>query len=374
MLRKIVALLALFAALFPGCAFADTSDEPLVIGAKAAILMEAETGRVLLEKNADQRLPMASTTKIMTCLLALENSSLEETVTVGKNAAGVTGTSLYLSQGETLTMEQMLYGLMLRSGNDAAVAIAEHVDGSVEEFVARMNRRAVELGADAQFKNPHGLDQQGHEASARAMALILRECLKNETFARISSTKEKVIPWPGNEYSRVLKNKNRLLTSYEGATGGKTGYTSGAGRCLVFSAERNGMRLVGCVLNCPTWFDTAQAMLDYGFEHYSMQEVSRAGDSMGQVAVTGGQKRSAPVQTAEGLRVPVGMGEKIVVQTQLPDDAPAPVRRGDAAGVYQVRSGGQLLAQGKLVYGESVSKNNMEGALERVVGHWSLLR
>ena len=213
MLRKIVALLALFAALFPGCAFADTSDEPLAIGAKAAILMEAETGRVLLEKNADQRLPMASTTKIMTCLLALENSSLEETVTVGKNAAGVTGTSLYLSQGETLTMEQMLYGLMLRSGNDAAVAIAEHVDGSVEEFVARMNRRAVELGADAQFKNPHGLDQQGHEASARAMALILRECLKNETFARISSTKEKVIPWPGNEYSRVLKNKNRLLTS-----------------------------------------------------------------------------------------------------------------------------------------------------------------
>ena len=290
MLRKIVALLALFAALFPGCAFADTSDEPLVIGAKAAILMEAETGRVLLEKNADQRLPMASTTKIMTCLLALENSSLEENVTAGKNAAGVTGTSLYLSQGETLTMEQMLYGLMLRSGNDAAVAIAEHVDGSVEEFVARMNRRAVELGADAQFKNPHGLDQQGHEASARAMALILRECLKNETFARITSTREKVIPWPGNEYSRVLKNKNRLLTSYEGATGGKTGYTSGAGRCLVFSAERNGMRLVGCVPNCPTWFDTAQAMLDYGFEHYSMQEVSRAGDSMGQAAVTGGQK------------------------------------------------------------------------------------
>ena len=353
--------------LYNGCALAETD-------AKSAILMEAKTGRILYAQNAHEALPMASTTKIMTALLALEKGDLTQRVTTGPNAFGVPGTSIYLAQGEQLTLEDMLYGLMLSSGNDAAVAIAEHVDGSVEEFVARMNRRAVELGADAQFKNPHGLDQQGHEASARAMALILRECLKNETFARITSTREKVIPWPGNEYSRVLKNKNRLLTSYEGATGGKTGYTSGAGRCLVFSAERNGMRLVGCVLNCPTWFDTAQAMLDYGFEHYSMQEVSRAGDSMGQVAVTGGQKRSAPVQTAEGLRVPVGMGEKVAVQTRLPDDAPAPVRRGEAAGVYQVRSGGQLLAQGKLVYGESVSKNNMEGALERVVGHWSLLR
>ena len=374
MMRRIVALLALLAALYPGCAWADADNGGLAIGAKGAILMEAETGRVLLEKNADQRLPMASTTKIMTCLVALEHSSLDEKVTAGKNAAGVTGTSLYLSQGETLTMEQMLYGLMLRSGNDAAVAIAEHVGGSLEEFVAWMNQRAEELGADAQFKNPHGLDQQGHEASARAMALIMRECLKNETFARISSTREKVIPWPGNEYSRVLKNKNRLLTSYEGATGGKTGYTSGAGRCLVFSAERNGMRLVGCVLNCPTWFDTAQAMLDYGFEHYGMQEVAQAGDPLGQVPIAGGQKRTAVVLMEDPLRFPVAVGERITLRTQLPQEAMAPVRRGQMAGEYQVLSAGRLLAIGRLVYGESVSKNNMEGALERVVGQWSLLR
>ena len=149
----------------------------------------------------------------------------------------------------------MLYGLMLRSGNDAAVAIAEHVAGSVESFAEMMNERAEELGADAHFVNPHGLPAEGHAASALGMAKIMRHAMTIPEFRTITATQRKIIPWVGNEYSRVLENKNRLLSTYEGANGGKTGYTNAAGRCLVFSAERDGLSLIGVVLNCPTWFD-----------------------------------------------------------------------------------------------------------------------
>ena len=208
----------------------------LAVSARAAILIDGETGRVLYELNADTRLPMASTTKIMTALLAIERCPMDDAVTASENASGVTGTSIYLGSGETLTMHEMLLGLMLRSGNDAAVAISEHVAGSTENFAAMMNARAASLGADACFVTPNGLDASGHGATARAMALIAREAMKSETFREIVATQRAVIPWKNNEYSRVLNNKNRLLTGYDGATGIKTGFTGSAGRCLVFSA------------------------------------------------------------------------------------------------------------------------------------------
>ena len=169
----LAAILALAVALTP----AVQAEGGFAVAAKGAALIEARTGRVLFAQNADEMLPMASTTKIMTCLLALENSSLDETVTAGPNAYGTPGTSIYLSEGESLTMEQMLYGLMLRSGNDAAVAIAEHIAGSVEGFAELMNSRAAELGADAEYVNPHGLSARGHRASALAQTLIMREGL-----------------------------------------------------------------------------------------------------------------------------------------------------------------------------------------------------
>ena len=231
---------------------------------------------MLFGQNENEVLPEASCTKIMTALLALENASLDEQVTAGENAHGVEGTSIYLSEGETLSMEQMLYGLMLRSGNDAAVAIAEHVAGSVAAFAELANARAAELNADAHFVNPHGLDAEGHGASALGLARIMRQAMTLPDFRAITGTQRKIIPWVGNEYSRVLENKNRLLSSYQGATGGKTGYTSRAGRCLVFSAERDGMELIGCVLNCYSWFDTATVMLDYGFDHFRMERAHAA--------------------------------------------------------------------------------------------------
>ena len=236
--------------------------EEIDISARAAILIDAASGRVLYAQNADTRYPMASTTKIMTALLALENSAPDEIVTASERAAGTGGTSIYLSAGETLSMEEMLKGLMLRSGNDAAVAIAEHIGGSVENFAAMMNARAEELGADARFVTPNGLDAEGHGASARAMALIAREALRRDDFRALVGTQRAVIPWRDNQYNRVLTNKNRPLNDDEGGTGVKSGLTQKAGRCLVFAAERDGLELRGLVMGCEEVFPGAERPID----------------------------------------------------------------------------------------------------------------
>ena len=262
--------------------------------AKAACVMEMETGRVLFEYNARARLPMASTTKVMTALLAIENGDLSSEVTCSSNAFGVPGTSIYLAEGETLTLEQMLYGLMLASGNDAAVAIAEHIGGSVPQFVRMMNARAAELGAaGTHFSNPNGLPDDTHVTTAYDLARIARAAMGNEAFRRIVSTRSAQIPWAGRTYSRQLRNKNRLLETYPGATGVKTGFTSRAGRCLVFGASRDGMELVGVVLNCSDWFDEAARLMDACFETYTMARVLGPTMAAGKIAVIDGRQASA---------------------------------------------------------------------------------
>ena len=313
----------------------------LNVSAKAAILMDAQSGRVLFEHNADTRYPMASTTKIMTALIAVEHCGMDETVTAGKNASGVEGTSIYLSVGEQLPMEQMLQGLMLRSGNDAAVAIAEHIAGDVEQFAFLMNERARMLGADAHFVTPNGLDAQGHGASARAMALIAREAMKHPTFRELVSTQEAVIPWVDNEYNRVLRNKNRLLSEYEGATGIKTGFTSKAGRCLVFSAQRNGMELIGVVMSCPNWFDEAERMLDWGFGNFSVQAVVQAGETVGEAKLLKGMQESVRLCAGDALAYPMTEADEWQVECYIAQTLQAPVSQGDIAGYLILRVNGE---------------------------------
>ena len=349
------------------------ASEALTVAARGAVLIDAASGRVLFAQNADEMFPMASTTKIMTTLLALENASLDDQVTAGKNAAGVTGTSLYLSEGETLSMEHMLYGLMLRSGNDAAVAVAEHIAGSVPAFADMMNARAAELNADAHFVNPHGLDAEGHRTSALGLARIMREAMKNETFRTITGTKRKVIPWVGNEYSRVLENKNKLLTTYEGATGGKTGYTSKAGRCLAFSARRDGLELIGTVLNCPTWFDTATTMLDYGFDNFRLEAAYDRGGVVRAVPVLNGERDAVNVEAAEALSCAVRIGAPVDIVVTLPDQLEAPVRAGDIVGTAAVKSDGDVVAQCNLVAAETVNKPDILQAFRRLLRNWTLL-
>ena len=365
-MKRILICLCAFALMLP----AASASEALTVAAKGAVLIDGASGRVLFGQNENEQFPMASTTKVMTTLLALENAALDEEVTAGKNAAGVTGTSLYLSQGETLSMEHMLYGLMLRSGNDAAVAVAEHIAGSVPAFAEMMNQRAAELNADAHFVNPHGLDADGHKTSAFGLARIMREAMKNPEFRTITGTKRKIIPWVGNEYSRVLENKNKLLTTYEGATGGKTGFTNKAGRCLVFSAERDDLELIGVVLNCPTWFDTATVMLDYGFEHFRMENAYNAGEIVRAIPVINGEDAAVNANVEEGLKAAVPIGSAVDIIVTLPDSLDAPVHAGDILGTAAIKTGGDVIAQCNLIAAADVERVSLQQAFVRLLRNW----
>ena len=368
-MRRLIALIALLLAVAP---LRAAASEPFAVAAKGAVLIDTDSGRILFAQDENRMLPMASTTKVMTTLLALERAKLDEPVTAGKNASGVPGTSLYLSEGETLSMEHMLYGLMLRSGNDAAVAVAEHVAGSVPAFAELMNAKAEELGIDAHFVNPHGLDAEGHRISALGLALVMREAMKHEAFRQITGTRRKVIPWVGNEYSRVLENKNKLLKTYEGATGGKTGYTGKAGRCLVFSAEREGLSLIGAVLNCPTWFDTAKVLLDYGFANFRAETALEAGQRVNQLPVKGGMADAVAVVAEEALRAAVPVGGQVETVRALPEAVEAPIRTGDPVGTAEIRSGGQTLAKCRLVAAANVEKRDLRASLQRLLRRWVL--
>lgn len=252
------------------------------VSAAAAALIDVETGRILWSHRGDQPMLIASTTKIMTAIVAIEQGHLDDRVTVGKNAAGKEGSSLYLQPGETMSLEHLLYGMMLRSGNDAAVAIAEHVGGSVEGFALLMNQKAAEIGMDhSHFVNPHGLNEEDHYSTAEDMAKLTAYALQNATFRDIVKTRVKKAPNPHHDWDYTWYNKNKMLALYEGADGVKTGYTRLAGRCLVSSATRNGRQLAAVTLNAPNdWLDHAR-MLDYGFEHFAWHTLAEEGQPLG---------------------------------------------------------------------------------------------
>jgi D-alanyl-D-alanine carboxypeptidase (penicillin-binding protein 5/6) len=254
----------------------------LGVSAQAAILMDAESGRILYEKNSEQSLRIASITKIMTAIVALENGKLSDKVKTSKNAFGVEGSSIYLKLGEKLSLENMIYGLMLRSGNDAAVAIAEHIGGSLEGFVFLMNKKAEELGmTETVFSNPHGLDDhEEHYSSARDMAVLTAYAMKNEDFATIVGTKRKTAPLQGSKWDRVWHNKNRMLTKYPYAEGVKTGYTKRAKRTLVSSATKEGHRLIAVTLNAPDDWNDHINMFEYGFNHYTKATIAEKNEKL----------------------------------------------------------------------------------------------
>ncbi len=341
--------------------------------AKASTVIELKTGRVLSEKNAHAALPMASTTKVMTALLALENSDPGDMVTTSENAYGVPGTSMYLGHGETLCMSDMLYGLMLVSGNDAAVAIAEHVGGSVDGFCQMMTARAEEIGCENTiFSTPHGLPADNHHTTAHDLALIAREALLREDFRRIVSTQRMLVPWVGQEFERVLVNKNRLLSTYEGALGVKTGYTKAAGRCLVFAAERNGMTVVGCVLNCPDWFDEAARLMDRAFSEYRNVKVFSAGDSVREVTVLSGVKDSVTLRAASDVAAPMKKGTYPDIVIDAPQSLPSGIRAGDVVGSVTLTDEGEAVVTVPLVVSEDVPGRTFRYGLDRIIKYWTI--
>lgn len=255
---------------------------PPNISAESAALIDVASGRILYSKNGDKKMRIASLTKTMTAIVAIEMGQLKDEVTVPPEAVGVEGSSIYLKKNEKLTLEELLYGLMLRSGNDAAVTVATHIGGSVPGFVYLMNEKAALIGmTHTNFTNPHGLDDSNmHYSTAEDMALLSAYALRNPVFRQIVSTKVKDISWEGEEYNRRLLNKNKLLHLYNGADGVKTGYTKLAKRCLASSATRDGRQLAAITLNAPDdWNDSAQ-MLDWGFRHFAMKEFVQYGETI----------------------------------------------------------------------------------------------
>ena len=271
--------------------------------AQSAVLIEAESGDVIYEKDAHARRGPASTTKIMTALVAIENLPLDTVVTVDERAANVEGSSAYFYAGEKVTVETLLYALMLRSANDAAAAIAYEVAGGIEGFAALMNEKAAALGlCDTHFSNPHGLDAEDHYTSAYDLALIARAALENEIFRRIVGTKKYSAKMDGSDATRVFYNHNRLLFSYDDIIGVKTGFTKKCGRTLVSAAKRDGVTVIAVTLNDGDDWRDHRALLDEGLSLYERVTLCRAGDFETEVENSGGKvKISAPSDVSATL-------------------------------------------------------------------------
>lgn len=300
------------------------------VSAQSAILIDAESGSVIFEKDAEKRLPMASTTKIMTALIALESGNLDRTVVVDENSVGIEGSSLYLKSGETLTMEELLYGLLLASANDAATAIACEIAGNCESFAVLMNERAQQLGlSNTHFTNPHGLDDSEHYTSAHDLATLTTEAMQNESFREIVSTVQKNIS-QGDNGVRCLVNHNRLLKSYDGAVGVKTGYTRSSGRCLVSAANREGVKLIAVTLNAPNDWEDHRKLLDYGFEHLCRITVASPGDIYTDLPLIGGTESSVRCKNHDAFSVTVPRDTHVLTKIEANRYYPAPISEGDA--------------------------------------------
>lgn len=325
------------------------------VSAKSAVLIEAESGRVLYQKNAFIRLPMASTTKIMTAIVAIERGDLGKTVTVAKEAVGVEGSSIYLEPNEKLTLESLVWALLLQSANDAATAIAIEVGGSVEGFAKMMNEKADELGLTAtHFTNPHGLDDEDHYTSAYDLARIAAYALSNETFRTICSTYKKTIPH-GEDGTRVLINHNKLLRLYDGAIGVKTGFTKRSGRCLVGAAERDGLTLVSVTLSAPDDWNDHKEMLDFGFSHYEHVTLAEKGGFTAPLSLTGGTADYVIAANAEEMNVMLNRAHgEITYRIEAPQTLFAPVKVGDTLGRLVYLCDGEEIASSPLVAANSV--------------------
>ena len=267
--------------------------EAYAVSAEKAYSLDAVSGRVLFDKNADSRSLIASTTKIMTALVVCERCNVLDRMRIPKEAVGIEGSSMYLREGEVLTIQELLYGLMLSSGNDAAVALAICCGGTVEGFVELMNDKARLLGLrNTHFENPNGLDSPGHYSSARDLAVLAAYAMKNPIFAKTVSAKTVTAG------QRYLRNHNKLLWMVDGADGVKTGYTKAAGRALVSSATRDGRRIITVTLNDPNDWQEHKALLEEGFSRFHVQRIVTAGDRVGTVEVAGGEGARAEILAA----------------------------------------------------------------------------
>lgn len=296
--------------------FANSNTQTNTNDNSAEIIMEVNSKRVLYEKNISKKMYMASTTKILTAIIIIENMDLSKNITISKQTTGIEGSSIYLEEGEILSVEDLLYGLMLRSGNDCAETLAIACCGSIDKFSTLMNEKAREIGAkNSNFVNPHGLHDDNHYTTAYDLALISSYAIKNPDFKRIVSTKKTTIPFTTRNCKRVLVNKNKMLSNYEGATGIKTGYTKKAGRCLVTSAQRNGLELVCVVLNCYDMWQKSSALLNKSFENYFYKEIINSSEIID--FINSNQNEKVGVYVKNSLFYPLTIEEQNKLKTEI---------------------------------------------------------
>ncbi len=319
------------------------------ISAQKAILMDAGTGRVIYEKDADSRSLIASTTKIMTALVVCEQCNVLDRMKIPREAVGIEGSSMYLKEGEVLTIQELLYGLMLHSGNDAAVALAIYCGGTVEGFAQLMNDKAHRLGlTGTHFENPNGLDSPNHYSTARDLAVLTAYAMKNPIFAQTVSTKNVRVG------QRSLQNHNKLLWRVEGADGVKTGYTKAAGRILVSSAQRDGRRLVAVTINDGNDWADHESLLNMGFSQYKVRTIVTEGVCLGSREIVGGEEKQVRLLAAESFAFPLAVDELPQIVIAAPDFAYAPVVQGQQAGYAYICLEDAVVGKVMLEYGETV--------------------
>ena len=337
------------------------------VSARSAVVIDAKTGKILFEQDAHTRRGMASTTKIMTALVTLEHLDEKTVISVDPRACGIEGSSVYLTPGEKITVETLLYALMLQSANDAAAALAYAVAGGIEEFAALMNQKADTLGLLAtHFENPHGLDGETHYTTAYELARIAAAALKNERFATIVATEKKAVPLHNGTATRLLVNHNRLLREHPDIIGVKTGFTKKCGRTLVSAAEKNGVRLICVTLNDPNDWEDHRNLLDYGFSLYEEVSLAQADEFSYDIPVCDGKSSSLTVSNTESLTLWLpATRAKITAVTELPRFLYPGIHKGDAIGQVVFYCDGQKLGAVTLYAKQSVEAPKQEKSFWR---------
>ena len=364
-MKKTVCVFLIFfcvCAALPGVFAAGPSNS-----AVSAVLIDADNGTVLYEDNADEQMLIASTTKILTALVVLENCGSDESVRIKKEYTNVEGSSMYLQEGDELTVRELLYGLLLASGNDAAVALACYAGGSAGGFASMMNERAFQIGCrDSSFKNPHGLDEDGHYSTARDLAHITEAAMENKLFCEIVSTKSVTIK------GRTYRNHNKLLWNYEGALGVKTGYTKSAGRSLVSSAERNGLRLICVTLNDPDDWTDHENLYNWAFSEYKRVTVSYGDTDIEPVPVISGEQEFVRIRADGFYSCTIPKEDSVDISVYLPKFVYAGVDEGEQAGLVAVKYDGAIVGRIPLYYAEEVAldKTVPLTVLEKIGWSW----
>ncbi|MHB8159601.1 MAG: D-alanyl-D-alanine carboxypeptidase family protein [Thermoleophilia bacterium] len=366
MKRVLPALLLLIVLLFVQAPLvsAEEAQAPPAVSARSVVMLNADTGQAILSINPDERLAMASTTKMMTALLIIENcKDLNAKVTTSQRAAEVGESSIFLVAGESLTVREMLYGMLIQSGNDAATALAEFEAGSVEAFTGQMNQRATQLGmTNSHFTNPHGLDDPNHYTSAADFASLGRELMKHQEIRDIVKLPEYTIPWPGQPWPRLLINYNHLLEQYSFINGIKTGYTDAAGQCIVISASENGVNLIISYMGGPSLGqrDSEIASLArYGFDSYRQQTVLTQGTEYTTTEVPYYRDRRLPLVAQDNVSRVVYIRDSIEQKFVLPDKLTLPVHKGDKIGLVEAYDNGKFVGSTYLVATEDIAEPDM---------------